>query len=72
MMEYIDVLESLRAQIFPLNVTQNQGEAVYVAIRRIMEFVPESAKDLVQPDYDLVTSAFCHPSDPFNTNRPAQ
>lgn len=55
------LLESLRTQSYPLTVSEDEAEALVECFRRIMQAVPEDDRIFVRTDYDLATSALCHP-----------
>jgi hypothetical protein len=59
--EIISRLEALRGQKYPLLVTAETAEALYLSIRRVMSVVPEDDHVLVRADYSLATSALFHP-----------
>jgi predicted amino acid racemase len=59
--EIISLLSDLRQQDYPLTVTQETADALVECMRRIMEAVQEDDRVFVRADYDLATSALCHP-----------
>jgi hypothetical protein len=63
-------LEAVRKQSYPITLTESDGAALVECIRRVMAAVPEDERPFVRADYDLSTSAVCHPEpDEFgNTN----
>lgn len=59
--EIFSVLSELRQQNYPLWITQEAAGALAKCIRRILDVVPEDDRIFVRADYDLATSALCHP-----------
>lgn len=57
----IKLLESLQEQSYPLTVDEETANALVACIRRIMASVPEDDQIIVRGDYNLATSALCHP-----------
>lgn len=55
------LLDQLRRQSYPLEVTKNAADALLQCISRIMQYVPEDDQLLVRADYDAATSALYHP-----------
>lgn len=59
--EIITLLSDLRQQDYPLVVSEKMANAIVECIRRIMETVHPDDHVFVRADYDLATSALCHP-----------
>jgi len=59
--EIFSLLVDLRQQDYPLSVTQETANALVECIRRVLNAVPEDDRLFVRADYDLATSALCHP-----------
>lgn len=59
------VLADVRQQDYPLQISQEAAAAFVVCLRRIMDAVPDDDRFFVRADYDLVTSALCHPEGDF-------
>lgn len=59
------LLDVVRAQSYPLEITEACAEAMVVCIQRVMDFVPECDRVLVRGEYDAVTSALLHPTPTF-------
>jgi hypothetical protein len=55
------LLRELIAQDYPLSIDQETARALVSCISRIMDLVPDDDRVLVRGDYNLVTSALCHP-----------
>lgn len=55
------VLSKLRDQDYPLIITQEMASMLVGCIRRVMDAVPEDDRVFVRAEYDLATSALCHP-----------
>lgn len=55
------LLESVRQQDYPLTLGNEEADALCECIRRIMDAVPEDDRVFVRADFDLATSALCHP-----------
>jgi hypothetical protein len=60
------LLEQVRQQNYPLEVSADAADALVECIRRIMAAVPEDDRVFLRADYDLATSALCHPSPSTN------
>jgi hypothetical protein len=54
-------LAAIREQDYPLSLTSDDAEALVECFRRIMSAVPEDERVFVRADYNLATSALCHP-----------
>jgi len=60
--EIVPLLTRLREQDYPLTVTQETADALVECVRRVMGTVHEDDRVFVLADYDLATSALCHPT----------
>jgi hypothetical protein len=56
-----DILAAVRQQDYPLSISTEAACAFRECIRNIMDAVSDDDRVLVRGDYDLVTSALCHP-----------
>lgn len=56
------LLEQLRSQNYPLEVRQDQAEALVCCMRTIMRAVPEDDHVMLRWEYNLATSALMHPA----------
>lgn len=63
-----ELLEAVRQQSYPLVLSKEDSQALVKCMRRIMDAVPEDEHVFVRCDYDLATSALCHPDAPFGQN----
>jgi len=59
--EITSLLIEVRQQDYPLSITQEAASAIVECIRHLIEAVPKDDQVLVRGDYDLATSALCHP-----------
>ncbi len=59
-----ELLGGLRQQDYPLELSKEAADALCECIRRVMDAVPEDDQVFVRADYDLATSALCHPTAP--------
>lgn len=67
------VLIEVQQQNYPLSITLEAASAFIECIQRIMDAVPEDDRVFVRADYDLATSALCHPESDFpRTNERSQ
>lgn len=57
----IAVLAEVLRQDYPLTITQEAAIALVECMRCIMDAVPEDDRVFVRADYNLATSALCHP-----------
>lgn len=55
------LLEQLRGQSYPLEVSADAAEAVVECLRRVMAAVPDDDQVFVRADYAQALSALCHP-----------
>lgn len=55
-------LMALHRQSYPLALSEEDGQALYECIRRVKDAVPEDDRPFIRADYDLATSAVCHPN----------
>jgi len=55
------LLVNIRQQDYPLVITQEAASALVECMRRVMDAVPQDDRVLVRAEYDLITSALCHP-----------
>ena len=59
--EIAALLTEIRQQDYPLGITQEAAGALAECVRRILDAVPEDDRIFVRADYDMATSALCHP-----------
>lgn len=55
------LLTDLLQQDYPLCITQETADAIVECLSRTLDAVPEDDRIFVRADYDLATSALCHP-----------
>jgi hypothetical protein len=55
------LLADLLQQDYPLCITRETADALAECMSRILDAVPEDDRIFVRADYDLATSALCHP-----------
>jgi len=55
------LLTDLLQQDYPLCVTRETADALVESMGHILNAVPEEDRIFVRADYDLATSALCHP-----------
>ena len=57
----VSLLTDLLQQDYPLYITRETADALVECASRILDAVPEDDRIFVRADYDLATSALCHP-----------
>ena len=57
----VSLLTDLLQQDYPLCITRETADALVECASRILGAVPEDDRIFVRADYDLATSALCHP-----------
>ena len=69
----MELLDELRQQDYPLQVTEETANALVCYINAIMQEVPAEYQAFIRFHYDLATSALVHPTGtPDRTNERIQ
>ncbi len=55
------ILDKIRSQNYPLSIDAAAAEVMVKCINIILSMVSEDDRILVRGEYDMVTSALCHP-----------